>query len=211
MRILFAIACSALLLTACGADEGGGGEGEASPSEAAISEGPHDVAVFDIRDLGVIRIELLAEVAPKTVANFEKLASEGFYDGTQFHRVIPGFMVQGGDPNTKLEDPRQYGRGGPGYTIEDEHSALPHTRGMVSMANTGAPDSGGSQFFILHGDAGHLDGRHSIFGRVVEGMDVVDAVVALPRDDAGRFGPRNRPYPKGAVVESVVIEVAPAE
>ena len=217
MRSMLLLLAAALLFAGCGAEEAppkNGPDGRPAPqdklTEADISDDPHDVAVLTIKDLGEIRFELLSEIAPKTTANFSKLAGEGYYDGTQFHRVIPGFMVQGGDPNTKQPDPRRYGKGGPGYTIDDEHSALPHKRGMVSMAKTGAPNSGGSQFFILHGDAHHLDGKHTIFGRVIAGMDVVDAIVALPRDDVGRYGPRNRPYPEPALVETIVIEPAPA-
>ena len=217
MPSILLLLSAALLFGGCGAEEapskGAANSRSASPeqlTEADISDGPHDVAVLTIKDLGEIRFELLGEIAPKTVANFNKLAGEGFYDGTQFHRVIAGFMVQGGDPNTKQPDPRRYGSGGPGYTIDDEFSALLHKRGMVSMAKTGAPNSGGSQFFILHGDAPHIDGKHSIFGRVTSGMEVVDAIVALPRDDFGRYGPRNRPYPDPALIESIVIEPAPA-
>jgi len=216
MRSILLLLAGALLFGGCGAEEAPSKSAPEAPgaheqpAEAVISDGPHDIAVLTIKDLGEIRIELLAEVAPNTVANFVKLAREGFYDGTQFHRVIPGFMIQGGDPNTKQEDPRLYGKGGPGYTIDDEHSSLPHVRGMVSMAKTRMPNTGGSQFFILHGDARHLDGKHSIFGRVIAGMDVVDAIVELPRDDVGRFGPRNRPYPTPAVVETITIEPAAA-
>ena len=218
MHHAIALLSAALLLAACGADDATSPPPAAKPApggrpalpHAEIADGPHDIAVLEIRDLGDIRIELLPEVAPDTVANFVELARRGFYDGTQFHRVIPGFMIQGGDPNTKEPDPRRYGRGGPGYTIEDEHSDLPHTRGMVSMAKSGAPNSGGSQFFILQGDAPHLDGKHSLFGRVIAGMDVVDAITELPRDDVGRYGPRNRPYPTPALVETIVIEPAPA-
>ena len=218
MRSILLLLAGALLLGGCGAEENppqdskhGAATGNGSAlTEADISDGPHAVAVLTMKDLGEIRFELLAEIAPKTVANFEKLARKGFYDGTLFHRVIPGFMVQGGDPNTKLEDPRRYGKGGPGYTIDDEHSALLHVRGMVSMAKTQTPNSGGSQFFIVLDAAPHLDGRHSIFGRVTSGMDVVDAIVALPRDDVGRYGPRNRPYPTPARIERITIEAAPA-
>jgi cyclophilin family peptidyl-prolyl cis-trans isomerase len=207
----------ALLFGGCGAEEAprkGAPDRpvtQAKPTEADISDGPHEVAVLTIKDLGEIRFELLGEIAPKTVANFSKLARKGFYDGTQFHRVIPDFMIQGGDPNTKREDPRRYGKGGPGYQIDDEHSDLPHGRGMVSMAKSRAPNTGGSQFFILLGDAPHLDGKHSIFGRVVAGMDVADAITELTRDDVGRYGPRNRPYPTPALVETIVIEPAPTE
>jgi len=166
------------------------------------------IATLRVRDFGEIRIELLAHVAAQTVANFEKLAGEGFYDGTSFHRVIPGFMIQGGDPNTRDRDPRNDGMGGPGYTIPDEFGGAPHVRGALSMANTGRPESGGSQFFLLVADAPHLDGKHSVFGRVVEGMDVVDRIVAVERDEYGRWGPPDRPR-ADVVVESIRIE-APA-
>jgi len=224
MRPILLLLTSALLFGGCGTEEPpakgdpgahGVDQGEAGKAarltEADISDGPHDIAVLTIKDLGEIRFELLDEIAPKTTANFAKLAGEGYYDGTQFHRVIPGFMIQGGDPNTKEKDPRRYGKGGPGYTIDDEHSDLPHTRGIVSMAKTAARNSGGSQFFILLGDAPQLDGKHSIFGRVVSGMEVATAIVELPRDDAGRYGPRNRPYPTPALVEKAVIEPAAAD
>ena len=183
---------------------------DAAPA-AALPEPPAGslpVAALRIRDFGEIRIELLPHVAPKTVANFEKLVSEGFYEGTSFHRVIPGFMIQGGDPNTRDRDPRNDGMGGPGYTIPDEFGGAPHVRGALAMANTGQPESGGSQFFVLVADAPHLDGRHSVFGRVVDGMDVVDRIVAVERDQYGRWGPPDRPR-EDVVIESVRIE-APA-
>jgi cyclophilin family peptidyl-prolyl cis-trans isomerase len=216
MRSVIAILSGALLLAACGADEptrpaaalGARAGAGVELRHATIDDGPHDVAVLTIRDLGTIRIELLPEVAPKTVENFVKLANEGFYDRTKFHRVIPGFMIQGGDPNTRGKDPRTYGKGGPGYKIPDEFSDLPHNRGAVSMANAGVPNTGASQFFIVHGDATHLDGRHTVFGRVIEGMDVADAITELEIDTYGRYGPRNRPHPVSAVVESVRIEPA---
>ncbi len=183
---------------------------DAAPA-AAVPEPPAGslpIATLRVRDFGEIRIELLTHVAPETVANFEKLAGEGFYDGTSFHRVIPGFMIQGGDPNTRDRDPRNDGMGGPGYTIPDEFGGAPHVRGALSMANTGRPRSGGSQFFLLVADAPHLDGRHSVFGRVVDGLDVVDRIVAVERDTYGRWGPPDRPR-EDVVIESVRIE-APA-
>jgi peptidyl-prolyl cis-trans isomerase B (cyclophilin B) len=214
MRSVIALLSGALLLAACGADEptpptaalpGGGGS---ELPHAVIHDGPHDAAVLTVRDMGEIRIELYPEVAPKTVENFVKLAKAGFYDGTQFHRVIPGFMIQGGDPNTKGEDTRTYGKGGPGYTIEDEFTDLSHTRGTLSMANKGTPRTGGSQFFILHQDTTGLDGRHATFGRVTDGMDLVDAITEVEIDTYGRYGPRDRPHPVPAVVESIRIEPA---
>lgn len=127
----------------------------------------------------VIKLELYPEIAPITVENFEKLVKEGFYNGLTFHRIIPGFMIQGGCPNGT-------GTGGPGWTIKGEFAAngvkndLKHTRGVISMARTAVPDSAGSQFFIMHADAPHLDGQYAAFGKVVEGMDVVDRIAATP-------------------------------
>lgn len=131
---------------------------------------------------GTIRFRLDPESAPETVRNFEKLAGSGFYDGTLFHRVIPGFMVQGGDPNTKGGDKSTWGQGGPGYTIKAEFNARPHKRGAVSMARATDPDSAGSQFFIVTNDSLFLDRQYTAFGEVVEGMEVADKIVALDRD-----------------------------
>ena len=184
----------------------------AAEALARISEGPHPVAVLDVRDLGEIRIELLPELAPATVASFERLAGEGYFDGTTFHRVIPGFMIQGGDPNTRNNDPRDDGLGGTDVTVPDEFTGYPQNRGTVSMAHRGQHNTAGSQFFILHGDASFLDGHHTAFGRVVDGMPVVDAITQLEIDKYGRYGPRDRPYPKSAVVDSVrVLPAAAAE
>jgi cyclophilin family peptidyl-prolyl cis-trans isomerase len=124
---------------------------------------------------GAIEIELHDADAPKTVANFTKLAGEGFYDGLIFHRVIPDFMIQGGDPDGS-------GMGGPGYTFEDEFNQHPVARGALAMANSG-PNTNGSQFFIVTADAcSWLDGKHTVFGRVTSGMDAVDTISNLPRD-----------------------------
>ena len=119
---------------------------------------------------GTIEIDLYAEAAPKTVNNFVFLVKEGYYDGISFHRVIPDFMIQGGDPTGS-------GSGGPGYRFEDEFDGNPHRheRGTLSMANAG-PGTNGSQFFICHSPQGHLDGRHTVFGKVTEGLDIVDAI-----------------------------------
>ena len=132
---------------------------------------------------GNISFNLLPELAPEHVRNFVKLASDGFYDGTLFHRVIPGFMIQGGDPNTK--DPNrksEWGMGGPGYTINAEFNSRSHLRGIVSMARSTDPNSAGSQFFIMHANNTGLDHQYSVFGEVTEGMDTVDKIAALPRD-----------------------------
>ncbi len=133
-------------------------------------------------NFGKISFELFPESAPETVRNFEKLAKEGFYDGTLFHRVIPGFMIQGGDPNTKTDNKSSWGMGGPGYNIKAEFSSRSHLRGIVSMARSQDPDSAGSQFFIVTADSTFLDRQYTVFGEVVEGMDVADKIVSLERD-----------------------------
>jgi peptidyl-prolyl cis-trans isomerase B (cyclophilin B) len=131
---------------------------------------------------GEITLKFFPEIAPKHVNSFIELASSGFYDGTTFHRVVPGFVIQGGDPNSKSEDRSQHGTGGPGYTLEAEFSNNPHKRGTLSMARAADPNSAGSQFFICVADAAFLDGQYTVFGEVSEGMDVVDEIVAQPRD-----------------------------
>ena len=133
-------------------------------------------------DFGNIVINFIPQVAPCHVANFVTLANEGFYNGTSFHRVIPGFMIQGGDPNTKDEDRSNDGLGGPGYQIDAEFSALAHRRGIVSMARGDGPNTAGSQFFIVVSDALFLDGQYSIFAEVVGGMDIVDRMVNVETD-----------------------------
>ena len=132
---------------------------------------------------GTISFRLLPELAPETVRNFESLARSGFYDGTLFHRVIPGFMIQGGDPNTKTGNRSSWGTGGPGYTIKAEFNSRSHQRGIVSMARAQDPDSAGSQFFIVTTDSSFLDRNYTVFGEVTEGMDVADKIVNLPRDE----------------------------
>ncbi len=131
---------------------------------------------------GNIELRFFPDAAPNHVNNFIELARKGFYDGTIFHRVIPGFMIQGGDPNTKGTDKSLYGLGGPGYSLKAEFNDRPHKRGTLSMARAADPDSGGSQFFICVADAPFLDGKYTVFGEVVSGMDVVDKIVSLPRD-----------------------------
>ncbi len=133
-------------------------------------------------NLGTIVFKLLPELAPETVRSFEKLAKDGFYDGTLFHRVIPGFMIQGGDPNTKSGNKSTWGTGGPGYTIKAEFSSRSHHRGIVSMARAQDPNSAGSQFFIVTTDSTFLDRQYTVFGEVTEGMNVADKIVNLQRD-----------------------------
>jgi peptidyl-prolyl cis-trans isomerase B (cyclophilin B) len=136
---------------------------------------------IEMENGGVIKAELYPEIAPNTVNNFVSLVKKGFYDGVVFHRVIPGFMIQGGDPQGT-------GVGGPGYSIKGEFAGngfkngLKHSRGVLSMARTMAPNSAGSQFFIMHEDAPHLDGQYAAFGKVTEGMDVVDGIANTATD-----------------------------
>jgi peptidyl-prolyl cis-trans isomerase B (cyclophilin B) len=143
--------------------------------------GAEELAVLETSK-GTIKFKFLPDKAPNHVKNFKDLAAKNFYDGTTFHRVIPGFMIQGGDPNTKNADRAKHGQGGPGYTVKAEFNDTPHKRGIVSMARAGHPDSAGSQFFIVVREASSLDGQYTAFGEVVEGMDVVDAIVAVNRD-----------------------------
>ena len=131
---------------------------------------------------GKISFELLPDLAPETVRNFEKLTKDGFYDRTLFHRVIPGFMIQGGDPNTKTDNKSSWGMGGPGYNIKAEFSSRSHLRGIVSMARSQDPNSAGSQFFIVTSDSAFLDREYTVFGQVKEGMDVADKIVNAQRD-----------------------------
>ena len=133
-------------------------------------------------NFGNISFKLIPESAPETVRNFEKLAKEGFFDGTLFHRVIPKFMIQGGDPNTKTDNKSSWGTGGPGYNIKAEFSSRSHLRGIVSMARSQDPNSAGSQFYIVTADSTFLDRQYTVFGEVTEGMDVVDKIVNLKRD-----------------------------
>ena len=134
-------------------------------------------------NLGAIKFKLLPELAPEHVRNFVQLAQSGFYDGTLFHRVIPGFMIQGGDPNTKNPDLKsQWGIGGPGHNIKAEFNSRSHLRGIISMARSQDPDSAGSQFFIVTSDSTFLDREYTVFGEVTDGMDVADKIVQLPRD-----------------------------
>ena len=149
---------------------------------------------------GDMEIKFYPEVAPKHVENFIALAKSGFYNGTIFHRVIPGFMIQGGDPNTKESLKRDvYGQGGPGYTIKAEFSDTPHKRGTVSMARAADPDTAGSQFFIVVEDSRYLDRKYTAFGEVTKGIGVADKIVNEARDD--RDNPNQRVEMTVTIVE----------
>jgi len=139
---------------------------------------------------GEIVLQFYPDVAPNHVKNFIDLAGKKFYDGTTFHRVIPGFMIQGGDPNSKNPDRASHGMGGPGHRVKAEFNSKPHTRGVVSMARANDPDSAGSQFFICVADAHFLDWQYTAFGEVVSGMEVADKIVSVKRD--GRDNPLER-------------------
>jgi peptidyl-prolyl cis-trans isomerase B (cyclophilin B) len=152
---------------------------------------------------GTMVVEFYPDLAPNHVANFKKLANKGFYDGTCFHRVIKGFMIQGGDPNSKDEAKKDtWGGGGPGYTIKAEFNAKHHARGILSMARTPDPNSAGSQFFICHGDAGFLDKQYTVFGNLIKGDDVLEKIATTPTE-----GP-DRPV-KRVTIES--IKIVPAD
>jgi len=133
-------------------------------------------------NFGDITLAFFVESAPNHVNNFLELARKGFYDGTTFHRVVPGFVIQGGDPNSKSEDKSRHGMGGPGYSVKAEFNSKPHKRGTLSMARSAHPDSAGSQFFICVSDVPSLDEKYTVFGEVTEGMHVVDKIVSQPRD-----------------------------
>ncbi len=131
---------------------------------------------------GNIELKFFPEVAPNHVNNFIELSKKGFYDGSTFHRVIPRFMIQGGDPNSKNPDRSKHGMGGPGYTVKAEFNDKPHKRGALSMARASDPDSAGSQFFICVADSFFLDKQYTVFGEVVSGIEVADKIVSQPRD-----------------------------
>ena len=178
---------------------------EASSAPQASTEGGTEntyTAVIEVENYGSITVELDAAAAPETVENFVVLAKDGFYDGLTFHRIMDGFMIQGGDPNGN-------GTGGSGTTIKGEFQSngvenpLSHTRGAISMARSNDPDSASSQFFIVHEDSTYLDGDYAVFGYVTDGMDVVDAICAdaKPTDRNGSIAKNEQP-----VISSVVVE-----
>ena len=148
-----------------------------------------EIAVIETK-FGKIEVQFFKDRAPGHVKNFKDLAKKGFYDGTIFHRVIPGFMIQGGDPNTKSDDRSNHGMGGPGYSIKAEFNDTPHKRGILSMARSKDPNSAGSQFYIVVKDSAFLDGQYTAFGKVLSGMAVADQIVNAPRDN--RDNPNER-------------------
>jgi len=171
-----------------------------------VSKNTNEVAVIKTT-AGEMVLEFWPEVAPLTVENFKKLARSGFYDGTAFHRIMKGFMIQGGDPNTK--DPSkeaEYGGGGPGYTIKAEFNDRSHKRGVISMARTPDPDSAGSQFFICHDNATSLDHQYTAFGKLIKGDDVLEKIINTPVS-ASPSGEMSKPTVRVGV-ESIKIVMA---
>ncbi len=158
-----------------------------------------EIAIEGPNAEGRLLVELMPELAPATVNHVLELATEGFYDGTTFHRVIPGFMIQGGDPNSRDRDPTNDGRGASGHKLNDEFSDAPFVRGVVGMGNKGRPNSTSSQFFIMQQDNRNLDGRYTAIGRVIDGMALVDRISEVKIDKSGRWGPKDRP------IENVVM------
>ncbi|ANY70635.1 peptidylprolyl isomerase [Paenibacillus sp. BIHB 4019] len=207
--LLLILAAIMLVLSACGAGSGTGSnsssgaagsaanvssessapaasaEPSSSPSANLLDSDKHPVVTIQMSNDTVIKVELYPEIAPNTVDNFISLVQKGYYDGLIFHRVIQGFMIQGGDPDGT-------GAGGPGYSIPGEFTSngfqndLKHTRGVISMARTGEPNSAGSQFFIMVADAPTLDNEYASFGAVIEGMDAVDQIVNQPTNSQDR-------------------------
>ncbi|HEY1660849.1 MAG TPA: peptidylprolyl isomerase [Verrucomicrobiae bacterium] len=164
----------------------------------------NEVAVINTTD-GEMHIEFWTDVAPKTVENFKALAQKGFYDGTCFHRIMKGFMVQGGDPLTK--DPakeKMWGTGGPGYTIKAEFNSRSHQRGVISMARSNHPDSAGSQFFICDGNASFLDRQYTAFGQLIKGDEVLNKIAGAPVGGSGS-GENSKPLNRVGVISIKIV------
>ena len=176
---------------------------KAVPFNAQKREPNHDELAEIETKFGTILVEFFPEAAPRTVENFKKLARRGFYDGTTFHRVIPGFVIQGGDPNSKADDRSNDGTGGPGYTIPAEFNEHKHLRGTVSMARGPDPDSAGSQFFICLKPQPHLDYKYTVFGQVIKGMDVVDKIASVRCDS--RHNPIERIEMRVRIIKRPVV------
>ncbi|CAA7600290.1 Peptidylprolyl isomerase [Acididesulfobacillus acetoxydans] len=181
---------------------------ESGGTKVESSQTKDPIVTIEMENGGIIKIELYPKTAPNTVKNFISLVQKGFYDGLIFHRVIPGFMIQGGDPKGN-------GMGGPGYSIKGEFAAngfdnpLKHTRGVISMARSNNPNSAGSQFFIMVGDAPYLDGQYAAFGKVIEGMNVVDQIANVPRDGSDK--PLQPQTMKTVTVDTFGVNYGPPE
>jgi peptidyl-prolyl cis-trans isomerase B (cyclophilin B) len=193
MPRLWRAAALSLLAAACGEPPGGEPAAPGPPIEVPPAAGPRDVAVLAVEGFGEIRIELLTDLAPLTAAHFAGLAERDYYDGTTFHRVIPGFMIQGGDPTGT-------GTGSGPRQLQSEFQAQKkHLRGVLSMARSSDPNSASCQFFIMHAAAPSLDNQYSAFGEVVTGMDAVDKIVNTPR------GGNDKPKEPQTILEALVV------
>ncbi len=198
MKRTIVLLLAALLLCSLACAKGAAAPAAEEKKEDTTVDKTHPIATITMKDGGVIQLELYPEIAPESVKNFISLSNSGFYDGLIFHRVIMGFMIQGGDPKGN-------GTGGPGYSIKGEFAAngvkndISHVRGVLSMARAQPYDSAGSQFFIMHQDGLYLDGQYAAFGRVISGMDVVDAIAKTTTDS------RDKPY-KDQVMATVRVE-----
>ncbi len=157
--------------------------------------------------LGTIEIELMPELAPKSVQRIIELAGDGYYDGTTFHRVIPGFMIQGGDPNSRDHDPSNDGDGGSDTDLPDEFSAAPFARGVVALANHGRRNSNSRQFFIMQSSDSTLNGRYTVVGRLASGIELVDQIATTATDKVGRWGPKDRPLENIQIQRATVAPV----
>ena len=219
----------AALLVGCGSDSSTPPAGTGSTLKDTYTPGVDDsleqpkfeppkdgdeVAVISTK-FGKIVCKFRPDLAPKHVENFKTLAKKGFYDKTIFHRVIPGFMIQGGDPNTKdATKVESYGAGGPGYKVKNEFNNLDHRRGVLSMARSSDPDSAGSQFYICVGDSGQsLNRKYTAFGEVVSGLDIADKIVSQPRNEVEPQGPTDKPkdLPNERIEMTVKIEKWPVK
>ncbi len=194
LKILLAVAAVAFLLAQSASAE----MKSKKFTQEEIKKMADTRAVIETK-FGNIELKFFPDVAPNHVNNFIELAKKGFYDGTIFHRVIPGFMIQGGDPNSRNANKAAHGTGGPGYTVKAEFNDKPHKRGTLSMARAADPNSAGSQFFICVADAPFLDKQYTVFGEVVSGMDAVDKIVSQPRDP--RDNPNERIEMKVKIIE----------
>jgi len=194
-----------LMLTLCLGQVANGADDtkkEVKKEESKPTVSTNEVAVIKTVH-GEMVVEFWADVAPKTVENFKTLARKSFYDGTAFHRVIRGFMIQGGDPLTKDNaNADRWGTGDPGYKIKAEFNDRKHVRGVLSMARSNHPDSAGSQFFICHATAPHLDGQYTAFGKVIKGDEVLEKIATTP------CGPRDRPQTRMSVESVKIVDAA---
>jgi peptidyl-prolyl cis-trans isomerase B (cyclophilin B) len=200
MKTLFALCAAVALLGLSSVRAEDTNKAAAAP--AATKAPASEVAVVQTSE-GTMVLEFWPEVAPKTVDNFKSLAKKGFYDGTCFHRVIKGFMIQGGDPKTKDDSLKgEWGTGGPGYTVNAEFNDRSHVRGVLSMARTQDPNSAGSQFFICHGNPTFLDHQYTAFGKLIKGDDVLEKIATTPTE-----GP-DRPVKR---INLVSVKIVPAD